>query len=110
MLRAFSTLTGAEKWSWSSGTTTALTEPIPTAAGLVIAASNGRIHIVDPENGKLRWSWHEPELLEGITATPTIAGRQVLFVSNAGFLYSMVAPETIVRERPSNRVLFKGRR
>ncbi len=108
-LRAFSTLTGAEKWSWSSGTTTALTEPIPTAAGLVVAASNGRIHLVDPVDGRLRWSWDEPELLEGITATPAVSGRQLLFVSNAGFLYSMVAPESKVRERPSNRTLFKGR-
>lgn len=108
VLRAFSVLTGAEKWAWSSGTTAALTEPQITTAGLVIAASGGSIYLIDPDTGKLKWMWNEPELLEGVTATPAIDGRQLVFLSNSGILYSLVVPHESGRDRPSNRTLFRG--
>lgn len=90
-LRAYSTLTGAEKWRWDSGTTTALTTPVMTKAGLLVGASAGSLHLVEPRSGEELWSWQEPVLLEGLTATPTVAGRQVVFVTNAGNLRSMIA-------------------
>ncbi|MEZ4319095.1 MAG: PQQ-binding-like beta-propeller repeat protein [Myxococcota bacterium] len=108
ILRAYSALTGAEKWAWDSGTTAALTEPQWTEAGVLIAASAGSVYLIDPETGEATWTWSETELLEGITATPTLVGRQMLFVTNAGYLYSAVVPKGELRERPSNRTLFKG--
>ncbi|MCB9678500.1 MAG: PQQ-binding-like beta-propeller repeat protein [Alphaproteobacteria bacterium] len=107
-LRAFSALTGAEKWAWSSGTTAALTEPQITPAGVLVAASGGSLYLLDPENGRQQWAFDDLQLLEGITATPTVVGRQVLFVTNAGFLYSLVVPKGELRERPSSRGPFKG--
>lgn len=93
-LRAVATLTGAELWTWDSGTSGALTSPIPTDAGLVVASSEGSIYIVDEDTGKEVWRWHEPYLLRGLSAEPAIEGRQLMFVTNAGFLYSMLVPQT----------------
>lgn len=109
VLRAYSVLTGAERWAWDSGSGAALTEPLVTEAGLLVAASAGALYLVDPESGALEWSWQEPMLLEGITATPVVDGHQVLFVTNAGRLYSMVSPLPAVSDRPSNRYPFRGR-
>jgi outer membrane protein assembly factor BamB len=94
-LRAYSALTGAARWSWASGTTAALTTPVKTDAGLLVGASAGSLHLIDPETGLEVWRWQEPVQLQGITATPSVVGNQVLFVTNAGKLRSMrsVAPD-----------------
>jgi outer membrane protein assembly factor BamB len=102
-LRAVQTLTGAELWSWDSGTSGALTSPIPTEAGLVVGSSEGSIYIVDPKTGKERWRWHEPYLLRGLSSEPAVAGRQLVFVSNAGYLYSMLVPAPSAPE-PEERI------
>ena len=107
VLRAFSTLTGAEKWSWDSTSSTALTEPLLTDAGLVVGASGGSIYLVNPEDGTLRWTWTEANILQGITATPVVVDRQLLFVSNAGELYSLIAPSTEEVSTPSSRWPWK---
>ncbi len=92
VLRAFSDLTGALRWSWESGTNTALTTPIPTDAGLLVGASGGDgLFLIDPDTGATVWRWREPYVLEGVYAPPTVVDDQVLFVTNAGRLYSMVA-------------------
>jgi outer membrane protein assembly factor BamB len=90
-LRAVSTLTGAEKWVWNSGTTGAITSPRVTEAGLLVASSEGSIYLVDPATGEQTWQWQEPYQLRGISSVPVVDGRQLLFVSNAGFLYSMLS-------------------
>ena len=92
-LRAVAALTGAELWAWDSGTTGALTTPLVTDAGLVVASSEGGIHLVDPETGTEDWRWRGPQLLQGISSIPAIEGRQLVFLSNAGFLYSMLSPQ-----------------
>lgn len=108
VLRAYDRLTGAQEWSWDSKTNTALTEPVITEAGVLFGAVAGSVHLLNPKTGKQRWTWREPILLEGVNATPTVEGRQVLVVTNAGMLYSFVAPEKSTRDRPSNRGPFKG--
>ena len=106
-LRAVSGLTGAELWTWDSGTSGALTTPQVTDAGLLMASSEGGIYLVDPEDGTERWRWHERYQLAGVSASPAIDGRQVMFVSNAGYLYSMVVPK---RRRMKKRHPTAGRR
>jgi outer membrane protein assembly factor BamB len=104
-LRAVATLTGAELWRWDSGTSGALTSPVPTAAGLLVGSSEGGIYLVDPADGHEVWRWHEPYLLRGLSSEPAVDGRQVVFVSNAGYLYSMVSPGPD-RPDPPGRITF----
>lgn len=100
-LRAIAALTGAELWSWDSNTSGALTTPIITEAGLVVASSEGSIYLIDPSNGEELWRWHEPWILRGISSVPAVQGRQLIFLSNAGYLYSMLVPqEEAEREAP----------
>lgn len=91
-LRAIVALTGAELWTWDSGLSGSLTEPVETPAGLVVASTEGVIQLVDPDDGTLVWRWDERYELEGISARPAVDGRQLVFVSNAGYLYSMLSP------------------
>jgi outer membrane protein assembly factor BamB len=98
-LRAVATLTGAVLWTWESGTTGAITSPRITEAGLVVASSEGSIYLIDPSTGEEVWRWHEPYLLRGVSSVPVVDGRQLLFVSNAGFMYSMLVPVEAPRRR-----------
>ncbi len=98
-MRAVATLTGAVLWTWSSGTTGAITSPRLTEAGLVVGSSEGGVYLVDPDTGEERWRWHEPFLLRGVSSVPVVDGRQLLFVSNAGYLYSMLVPQETTPRR-----------
>ena len=94
VLRAIATLTGARLWEWDSGTSGALTTPRITPAGLVVASSEGGVYLIDPQTGEELWRWHEEWLLSGVSSVPVVDGRQLLFVTNGGMLYSMlVVPE-----------------
>ncbi len=101
-LRAVSLLTGAERWVWDSDTGGALGTPTVTEAGLLVGSSAGGIWLLDPEDGSEVWQYQEDQLLQGVTAPATVSGRQLLFVTNAGFLYSMLSPrpraETVARK------------
>lgn len=99
-LRAITALTGAERWTWDSGSTGALTTPILTGLGLIVASSEGGIYAVDPDDGGLVWAWHEPYRLRGVSSRPAVEGRQLLFVSNAGFLYSLLSPAPVDPPEP----------
>ena len=90
-LRAVVALTGAVRWTWDSATTGALTTPLLTPAGLLVGSSEGGLWLLDGESGETLWTYDE-KLLDGVTSTPTLDGRQLLFVTNAGRLYSMVVP------------------
>ncbi len=92
-MRAIYALTGALAWTWKSGTTGSLTTPVLTPAGLLVGSSEGGVYMVDPDTGLDLWRVDEGKLLEGVTAAPVVAGRQLLFVSNSGRLYSMLVPK-----------------
>ncbi len=94
-LRAVNSLTGALRWEWESGNTGALTTPILTDAGLIVASSEGGVYIVDETSGEEVWRFHESYLLQGVSSEPTVMGRQLFFVSNAGNLYAMVVPRRL---------------
>ncbi|MFT4625365.1 MAG: outer membrane protein assembly factor BamB [Myxococcota bacterium] len=104
-LRSISVLTGAEKWIWESGSNGALSTPVLTEAGLLIGSSAGGLWLLDPETGKEKWAYHEPMLLQGVTAAPTVAGRQLLFLTNAGYLHSMLAPVPSANEASARMAL-----
>lgn len=110
-LRAVSGLTGAELWAWDSKTTGALTTPVSTEAGLLVGSSEGGLYLIDPSTGQEQWRWHERWRLDGVSATPVVDGRQVLFVTNAGLLYSMVVPsEGVDRDNWGLRLSGTGSR
>jgi outer membrane protein assembly factor BamB len=92
-LRAVGTFTGAERWAWDSKSTGAISQPVLTDAGVLVASSEGGVYLIDPENGRELWRFTAPYVLQGVSTAPTVDGRQMLFVSNGGYLYSMLAPE-----------------
>lgn len=92
VLRAVVARTGEEVWAWDSETPGALTTPVATDAGLVVGSSDGQIYLVDASTGKLLWRYHEEVRLQGVTGMPSVSGRQLLFVTNAGYLHSMLSP------------------
>lgn len=92
-LRAVQPRSGEEVWTWESGTDGALTEAVATPAGLLVGSSVGTLTLVDPKDGATLWSYQPPHLMEGLSAAPAVDGRQLVFVTNAGHLYSMVVPE-----------------
>ncbi|TNE87797.1 MAG: hypothetical protein EP330_17270 [Deltaproteobacteria bacterium] len=97
LLRVIDTRTSEIVWQWDSGTGGALTEPLWTEAGLLIGSSDGTLYLLDPADGTVRWNYHEATQLDGLSATPVVDGRQLLFVTNAGRLYSMRAPRGRIR-------------
>lgn len=99
VLRAITALTGAVRWEWDSATSGALTTPILTDAGLVVGSSAGSVYLIDPDSGEETWRYRGSELLEGISASPAVDGRQLVFVSNSGILYSMLSPRGVAREQ-----------
>jgi outer membrane protein assembly factor BamB len=94
VLRAIVALTGAEKWSWDSESDGALSTPVTTPAGLLLSSSDSTVFLIDAETGEQRWRLQLDRHLSGITSSPVVAGRQVLFVTNAGYLHSMLVPAT----------------
>lgn len=100
VLRAVDAVTGAVKWQWRSETTGALTTPVVTEVGLLVASSDGQVYLIDPATGRERWRYHEPTRLTGVTSAPSVEGRQVVFVTNASYLHSMLAPEREPIEHP----------
>lgn len=100
-LRAVDRLTGAEKWVWDSETSGALTQPQLLEAGVLVASSEGALYLVDPDSGELTWEYDPGYFLTGITVAPLVLGRQLVAVTNAGTILSLVAPRAkAVRRDP----------
>lgn len=99
VLRAVDPVAGDLRWSWDSERGGALTEPVQTEAGLLIGSAAGPISLVDPADGTTRWSWHGDHHLDGLTAAPSVDGRQVVFTTNAGRVHAMLVPSPSVRPR-----------
>ena len=91
-LRAIDRLTGAVIWTWDSETSGALTSPVAVAGGLLVASSDGGLYIVDRDSGEPIWTYEPLHLMDGFSATPLVIGRQLVAVSNAGTVISMLAP------------------
>ena len=104
ILRSIDPLTGAVAWEWDSEAGSALTRPLVTPAGLLVAAASGSLFLVDADTGKRRWEWTPGFHISGITAEPDVEGRQVVAVTNAGYIVSLVVPPA-APERPVRPML-----
>jgi hypothetical protein len=93
-LRKVHARNGTVAWTWDSNTTGALTTPSLTAAGLLTTSSEGSLYLVDPDTGQTRWDYAPDVALQGITARPMIQGRQVIAVTNAGNVLSLISPSS----------------
>ena len=92
VLRAFQAVSGAELWTWDSGTASALTSPVATDAGLLVGASAGSLYLVDVHTGEGLWVHDGGHKLSGISAAPAVDGRQAVVVTNVGTVLSFVVP------------------
>lgn len=92
VLRCVDARTGAQLWEWDSDTSSALTTPVPTDAGLLVGAAAGSVYLVDGSSGELVWSWAPTFHVSGVTVPPSVDGRQAVIVTNAGNLVSFVVP------------------
>ena len=62
----------------------------------VAAGDDGTVLALDADTGAELWAWDQDNQLNGVSAAPTVAGRQLLFTTNAGRIYSMLAPDASV--------------
>lgn len=94
-LRAIRVTSGDEVWSWQSDDDAALTTPVWTTAGLVVGSAQGSLTLLAPDDGSVVWRFRPTFNLEGVSVAPAIDGRQILFVTNAGKLYSFLVPAPV---------------
>jgi outer membrane protein assembly factor BamB len=93
-LRAIDTVNGAMIWEWDSETSGAITEPQFTAAGLLVASSDGGLWLVDPSTGQSDWTYDDGVMINGVSVAPAVEGRQVVLITNAGNILSLLVPES----------------
>ena len=93
VLQSVDGVTGAAGWSWDSETKASLTSPLWTDAGLLVGSSAGGLYLISPGDGRERWRLDTGYLLSGVSVEPAVEGRQIVIVTNAGNLVSLVAPE-----------------
>lgn len=91
-LRSLDVLTGAPNWVWEAPEGGSLTAPIITPAGLFVGSSNGGLFLVSPSGGTTEWTMEPGYNIAGISAELGIEGRQIVAVTNAGRVVSLVAP------------------
>lgn len=101
-LRKLDRATGDVLWTWDSETTGALTQPQLTPAGVLVTSTDGSIYLVDSDDGALLWEWDPGFLVSGFAVAPALHGRQLLGVTNAGQVVSMVSPLVSNASRPWN--------
>lgn len=93
-LRAIDSLNGGIVWEWDSETSGALTQPQFTDAGLLVASSDGGIWLVDSATGVASWTYDDGTMINGVSVAPAVDGRQVVMVTNAGNILSLLVPAT----------------
>lgn len=93
LVRCVDGRTGALIWAWDSGTRSSMGQPVPTPAGLLVAAAAGTISLIHPADGQKLWSWQPGFLPSGFTGAIAVEGRQAVAVTNAGNLVSFVVPQ-----------------
>lgn len=91
-LRAIDAQGGEVSWTWDSDTTGALTRPQVLEAGVLVGSSDGSLYLVSRHDGTLLWEHDPGHLMDGITVAPLVVGRQLIAVTNAGRLLSMLSP------------------
>jgi len=95
-LRRVDAITGSVAWTWTCVEGGTLGRPWKTPAGLLVASSEGSLYLVDAEDGSTRWTYRPGHRLAGITAGVALDGRQVVIVTNAGNVISLIVPRSEV--------------
>ena len=91
-LRAVDVVDGVVRWTWDSGTSGALAEPVLTEAGVLIGSSVGGLSLVNRDTGATVWSLELEHQLDGVSASPAVAGDEAWVLTNAGNLLHLVSP------------------
>ena len=91
-LLSLDVVTGAPNWSWEAPEGGSLTAPVGTPAGLLVASSNGGLYLVDSAVGRTLWELEPGYAIAGVSAELSVDGRQVVMVTNAGRIISLVVP------------------
>ena len=113
VLRKVESATGEVVWSWDSETSGALTKPVVTEAGVVVASSDGGLYLIDFTSGQMTWTHRPNHNLDGISATPVVHGNRLLVVTNGGNLlcFKSAAPnsekEALVDQAPGQTGLIR---
>jgi len=91
-LRSVDRLTGAPKWMWESPSGGSLTRPVVTDAGIFVGSSTDGLYLIDEDSGEEIWMFEPGYTLSGISANVAVEGRQLVAVTNAGRVLSLVVP------------------
>ena len=91
-LRSVDRLTGAPRWVWEGPAGGALTQPILTDAGIFVGSSTDSLYLIDDDSGADLWTFEPGYTVTGISANIATDGRQLVFVTNAGRILSLVVP------------------
>jgi len=93
---------GDVQWTWDCGRGDSLVSPVITPGGILVAGTGGSLALLDPKTGQGTWQWHGDYVLNGLSASPSIDGRQMVFTTNAGRITSMLVPQATL-PKPSSR-------
>lgn len=91
-LRGVDAVDGVVRWTWDSGTTGALAEPVLTEAGVLIGSSVGGLSLVSRATGETVWTLAMDHQLDGVSTAPAVAGGEAWVLTNAGNLLHLVSP------------------
>ena len=92
-LRAVDRLTGAPRWTWEAPSSGSLTQPVMTDAGIFVGSSTEGLYLIDADTGAESWVFEPGYKTTGISANLAVEGRQIVVVTNAGRILSLVVPE-----------------
>jgi len=90
-LRSVDALTGSSIWTWEAPKESALTSPVMTEAGLFVGTADGGLYLVDEESGEQTWKLMSEHNISGFSAAIAVEGRQMVVVTNAGRVMSLVS-------------------
>ncbi len=91
-LRSVDQLTGAPRWVWEAPSGGSLTQPVVTDAGIFVGSSTDSLYLIDEDSGEDLWMFEPGYTLTGISANIATDGRQIVVVTNAGRIVSLVVP------------------
>jgi len=94
-LRSVDRLTGSPRWVWEAPSSGSLTQPIVTEAGILVGSSTDSLYLIDDETGVESWHFDPGYRIAGVSANVAVDGRQIVMVTNAGRIMSLVVPTPV---------------
>jgi len=92
--------TGAVQWTWELPNKI-LGPPRRAGGSILVGEVDGTLYALDRFDGKRKWRFIPPDgtRLAGVATAPAVVGRQVLFPSASGTLWSLIAESGTVSNR-----------